>query len=305
MLGPAMFLLYINDLPATIKSTVRLLADDCIMYKEITSSEDAAALQVDINSLCVWQNLWLMKFNPKKCFAMHITHKKAPRVTTYKMGDSDLQALEDHTYLGVSINNKLSWNNHINKTVTKANKTLGLLRRNFHHCQQSVKATAYKTLVRPQLEYCSTIWDPYQQVYINAVEAIQNRAARFVKCNYSRHNSVSVMVKDLEWKSLQERRPTARLSLLYKASHHLASIDLSNFYINPEGSRQTRQTSALSFRRPQPNKNCYKYSFLPRTIAQWNSLLSNIRESPTIEILKSRTQNSDLLQMTWGALSDY
>ena len=203
VLGPAMFLLYINDLPATIKSTVRLLADDCIMYKEITSSEDAAALQVDINSLCVWQNLWLMKFNPKKCFAMHITHKKAPRVTTYKMGDSDLQALEDHTYLGVSINNKLSWNNHINKTVTKANKTLGLLRRNFHHCQQSVKAMASKTLVRPQLEYCSTIWDPYQQVYINAVEAIQNRAARFVKCNCSRHNSVSVMVKDLEWKSLQ------------------------------------------------------------------------------------------------------
>lgn len=93
VLGPAMFLLYINDLPATIKSTVRLLADDCIMYKEITSSEDAAALQVDINSLCVWQNLWLMKFNPKKCFAMHITHKKAPRVTTYKMGDSDLQHL--------------------------------------------------------------------------------------------------------------------------------------------------------------------------------------------------------------------
>ena len=108
------------------------------------------------------------------------------------------------------------------------------------------------------------------------------------------------MVKDLEWKSLQERRLTARLSLLYKASHHLASIDLSNFYINPEGSRQTRQTSALSFRRPQPNKNCYKYSFLPRTIAQWNSLPSNIRESPTIEILKSRTQNSNLLQMTRG-----
>ena len=219
VLGPAMFLLYINDLPRKINSTVRLLADDCIMYKRITTQADNNILQQDINTLCFWQNQWLMKFNTKKCFSMTITHKLTPTTFTYDMGGVPLQSTDNHTYLGVLLNSKLNWNQHINKTTTKANKTLGLLRRNFHHCSTSVKSTAYKTLVRPQLEYCCTIWDPHHQTSIDRIEAVQNRAARFALGDYSRESSVTSMKYNLEWDLLEERRLRARLLLLYKAAN--------------------------------------------------------------------------------------
>ena len=302
VLGPAMFLMYINDLPRNVNSTVRLLADDCIMYKRIMSANDPVTLQEDINTLCTWQHHWLMKFNIRKCFAMHVTHKKNPIRTTYKVGEMALQAVENHTYLGVQLNNKLNWNHHIVKTTAKANSTLGLLRRNLYHCNQSVKSTAYKTLVRPQLEYCATIWDPHHQVYINSLEAVQNRAARFVKRDFSRDSSVSSMVKDLGWKSLEERRLTARLTLLYKASHQLAAINISKYQNTSTTRRMTRQTSALSFNYPKPSKDCYKYSFLPRTVAQWNTLPPTIRNSPTIESFKNHMELSNVSYLTRGAL---
>jgi hypothetical protein len=300
VLGPAMFLLYINYHPEKNPSTVRLLADDCIMYKSIDSAEDPVILQKDIDSLCTWQNQWLMKFNTKKCFAMNVTHKKNSVITNYKMDGSQLQTVDNHIYLGINLNNTLSWNNHIVNTTTKANRTLGLLRRNFYHCNQDVKATAYKTLVRPQLEYCSTIWDPHHQTNINAIEAVQNRAARFVKRDFSRESSVSSMVRDLDWKRLEERRLAARLTLLYKAHHQLTSIDISKFSTNSRPRRYTRQTSSINFIRPQPNKDCYKYSFLPRTVAQWNSLPTTIRDSITLDDFKTKITNCDLLQTTQG-----
>ena len=156
VLGPLFFILYLNDLPEGISSQVGLLADDCILYREVSSEEDKHKLQNDIDILCNWESRWQMRFNVARCYAMHITHKKLPFQSTYFMNNKSLETVESHTYLRVELNHKLNWIDHINSTTSKANKVLGLLRRNLYSCSATVKETAYKTLVSPKLE-CQNI----------------------------------------------------------------------------------------------------------------------------------------------------
>ena len=78
------------------------------------------------------------------------------------------------------MSNDLDWSHHINSIITRANKTIGLLRLNLKSCSPYIKNITYKTLVRPQLEYCSPIWDPYEKGHILLLEKVQRRAARFV-----------------------------------------------------------------------------------------------------------------------------
>ena len=124
VLGPLHFILYLNDLPEGISSQVLLLADDCILYREINTLIDCQYLQKDINTLCNWKCKWQMKFNIDKCYIMHVTHKRNPLLMTYKVNGRPLEATAGHTYLGIGINNKLSWAEHISNTVSKANKVL-------------------------------------------------------------------------------------------------------------------------------------------------------------------------------------
>ena len=128
---------------------------------------------------------------------MHVTHKRNPLLMTYNMNGRPIEVTASHTYLGISINNKLSRAEHVSNTASKANKVLGLLRRNLNSCSPFVKETAYKSLVRPKLEYCSSIWDPYHQEYKNKLESVQRRAARFVCKDIRRQSHVSDMLRDL------------------------------------------------------------------------------------------------------------
>jgi hypothetical protein len=134
VLGPLLFLAYINDLPDKVTSQVRLFADDLILYRQIESNNDCNTLQDDINSLCDWEAAWQMKFNQSKCFIMRMTHKRKPLNHQYFMGDSVLQEVSHHPYLGVELSDELSWARHINQTVTGANKILGLIKRNLWNC---------------------------------------------------------------------------------------------------------------------------------------------------------------------------
>ena len=107
------------------------------------------------------------------------------------MGNSALQEVNHHPYLGIELSNDLSWSKHINQTVSSANKVLGLLKRNLWNCSPSVKDIAYKTLVRPKLEYAGSIWNPYHITHIESIEKVQRRAARFVKNDYSHTSSIN------------------------------------------------------------------------------------------------------------------
>ena len=117
--------------------------------------------------------------------------------------------------LGVTISRDMNWSKHINNVCTKANKTLAFLKKNLKICSRKIKEMAYKSCVRPALEYACTVWDPYTQQYIDRIEAIQRRAG-VSSCND---------IEDLKWTSLQGRRKTARLAMLYRIHNNIIATD--------------------------------------------------------------------------------
>ncbi|KAI8515811.1 hypothetical protein Bbelb_066240 [Branchiostoma belcheri] len=107
VLGPLLFLLYINDLPDQLDSNVRLFADDCLLYVELSTQTDSQLLQKDLNTLEEWQSKWLMQFNPEKCYIMHITNKRTPHATSYQFCGQALATTKIHPYLGVTLTSGL------------------------------------------------------------------------------------------------------------------------------------------------------------------------------------------------------
>ena len=140
----------------------------------------------------------------------------------------------DHAkYLGVDISKDLCWNTHINRISTNANRTLGFLKRNIKTKNTAIRTAAYQTLVRPQIEYASTVWSPFTQTYINKIEMIQRRAVHWVNSDYSKYASVSRMLDSLGWRSLEDRRADARLILFYKIVYNLVVVLLPQYINHP------------------------------------------------------------------------
>ena len=124
--------------------------------------------------------------------------------------------LPQQNIFGVTIADDLSWSPHIDNTTKKAIQTFGFLRRNLRVHNKDLESVAYKTLVRPQLEYASTVWYPHHDKYINKVEAFQTRAARWATRDYNRYtSSVTAMFKDLNWRHLDQRPIDSKLLMMY------------------------------------------------------------------------------------------
>ena len=133
---------------------------------------------------------------------LSITRKRKPIRRDYFLHGEKLASVKHAKYLGVTIQEDLRWDKHINEVTTKASKTLGFLRRNIKTNSRSVKETAYKSLVRPLVEYASPAWDPYTAKDINRLEMVQRRAARYVTGRYHNRSSVTDMLGELGWTSL-------------------------------------------------------------------------------------------------------
>ena len=284
VLGPTLFLLYINDMPQGLTSNVRLFADDTIAYLTISSKSDTAKLQKDLDSLAIWENKWKMAFNTEKCNVISITRKKTPIKHNYKLHGQTLEAVNSAKYLGVNITSELRWSDHIAKVCNKANGTLGFLKRNLNISATSVKELAYKSLVRPNVEYASSVWDPYHQKDKDRIERVQRRAARYVLHRHGNRWSVSDMLDKLDWKTLQQRRKESRLNLMFKIDQHLVKIDNDKRLTKP--TRYTRGASEQTYQIPRSNNDYRKESFFPRTIREWNQLPPDILSSGTLDRFK-------------------
>ncbi len=210
------------------------------------------------------------------------------------MNGSVLQTVDHQLYLGVDISNDLTWAQHINQSANKANRILGLLRRNIYSCNKTVKDAAYKSLIRPRLEYCGAVWDPYYKTDKLKLEKVQRRAARFVLNNYNSEDSVTDMLDELKWEPLDSRRVTARLIAIYKEVHKITPSNIQ--FQNCTRSTRRNQGSYI-IATPPFNKTCYQYSLYPRTIREWNLLPPNIREAPSVESFKSRLTAINLQEL--------
>ena len=290
VLGPCLFLLYVNDLAEGLSSTVRLFADDTILYLAIESKDDPDILQEDLKKLEMWSKDWQMELNTEKCKVLRVTRKRTPLVYDYTLHGKTLKSADCDKYLGVYITHDLSWNTHVSNIVNKGNRTLGVLRRNLQISSPTLKSIAYKSLVRPILEYSSAAWDPYTQHNIDKIEMVQRRAARYALNNYNRTSSVTDMLKELGWDTLELRRKRQRLSLMYMFQNDLAEINKQK-YLAPKA-RTSRHLHKYSYKVPPSKTNYHKFSFFPRTIKDWNTLPINTVEAPSLVSFKVRLEKS-------------
>ena len=161
------------------------------------------------------------------------------------MNGQEIPRRDKYDYLGVTIDPKLSWKDHISRVCGKANRTLGLVKRTLHAAPQQVRKTAYETLVRPSLEYATCAWLPHTQSAIKKVEQVQLAATRFVCGDYRRRSSVTSMCSTLEWDTLEQRRRLRDVTLFYKIKHGLVGITLPLVLIPADSRTRCQNTNKL------------------------------------------------------------
>ncbi|XP_062593499.1 uncharacterized protein LOC134254977 [Saccostrea cucullata] len=286
VLGPCLFLFYINDMPEGLNATVRLFADDTIAYLTVTSELDTQTLQADLDKLGICERKWKMKFHPDKCNVLSVSRKPNPIHHQYKLHGHTLEHVKRAKYLGCLITSDLKWSDHISNICSKGNKTLGFLRRNLNISSTSIKENAYKSLVRPQLEYAAPVWDPYTQKDTHNLEMVQRRAARYVSNRHGNRSSVDSMIQHLQWQTLEERRRISRLVLFYKIVHDEVVVTKHDRLIPPL--RRSRHTHQEACQLPSCKRDHRKFSYFTRSIKEWNHLPPEIVMAKTLETFKSQ-----------------
>ncbi|XP_071133190.1 uncharacterized protein [Mytilus edulis] len=234
-----------------------------------------------------------MAFHPDKCNVLSVTTKRQPLKHNYTLHNHILESVTSAKYLGITLQSNLKWDKHIDDNISKANKTLGFLRRNLKTSNQNIKSQAYQALVRPKLEYSCSVWDPHTSESISKIEMVQMRAARYACNRYHNTSSVSNMLNTLNWPILTQRRLRARLVMMYKITHQLVAIPSSTILI-PSDSR-TRKHHSHTFRHIYTSKDSYRFSFFPYTITQWNLLPTTVVNTQTVDSFRD--------QLTYAVLS--
>ena len=202
------------------------------MYQEIrpkTADTDAEKLQHDLNRLAEWERLWGMEFHPEKCSILSVTRLVKPHQFNYRLKGHVLESTTTTKYLGINISSTLNWSHHIDKCTKKANSVLGFIRRNIKTNTMNIKTTAFKALVRPHLEYCCSTWSPYTDKDKKKIEMVQRRAARYVTNRHHNTSSVTEMLDELGWETLECRRQKLQLTLFYKIVNNLVDIPASDY----------------------------------------------------------------------------
>ena len=282
ILGPLLFLAYINDLPYSVTCNSDLFADDTVLHRHIENRSDCVLLQEDLTSASEWCKSWLVTLKTEKCEVLHITRKKDPIRCQYSLNNLLLPEVDHHKHLGLWLEPSLSWDYHINSICAKANKVLGLIKRTFGYSNKTGIKTAFKALVIPILEYACPVWNPYLVKHTKAIEAIQRRASRLI-CGPDKEYPERLLA--LQWDSLELRRKYLSLVQMYKIIFGYCDINCHH-YFDIIGLTRTRSKHAYKIRPKVARTNYFKYSFFHRYINDWNSLPSEVMSSPSLQSFK-------------------
>ena len=178
-----------------------------------------------------------MEFNIPKCVHLPITNKTKPRLHSYSLCGVPLSTVSSHPYLGIKLDSKLTWANHITDIASKSSKVLGMIKRTLGPCKPDVKETAYNMLVRPKLEYASPIWNPHTTTQIKHLEKVQHCAARFVKNNHRHQTATTDLIATLGWPTLERRRIIKQAMTFYKKFNNIINITPPPGLLKPSKNR--------------------------------------------------------------------
>jgi hypothetical protein len=290
VLGPLLFLIFINDITHVIKNCkIRLFADDTCLFIEVDDPEtQAIALNEDLENLNEWASKWKVSFSPPKTEEVTITKKREPLVhPTIYLDEVPIKKVQHHKHLGLTLSQDLSWDQHIKNISDKANRRLGILRSLKYKLDRLSLERIYMGFIRPLLEYGDIIWDKAPREILDPLEAIQLNAARIVTGATAR-SSTTGLYNETAWEPLHMRREFHKLSLMYKivkgdAPKYL--IDTLPNLIQDRTGYNLRNRANLD--PPRTRLNIHANSFFPWTVRAWNNLYDDVQNLPSIESFKA------------------
>ena len=240
ILGPILFLVYINDLVENLETMPYLFADDTSLLELIDKKhliESFTKINRDLTRMSQWAHQWRVNFNPTKTVYMIISNKvNRPIYPNLLLGNTVLTRVSEHSHLGIILNDKMTWDNHIDMITKKAAFRIDALRRIRHLVSRETKETLYKSIVRPVLEYASVIFDNTTTNLKQRLERLQYRAG--VICTGALKRTPNRLLMDeLGWDSLDSRRKASRLVIYYKMVKGLVPDYLRSLLPNIVGPR--------------------------------------------------------------------
>ena len=282
VLGPILFIIYINDLPEVVdkNTSIFLFADDTKIWRQVENKSDFEQLQRDLSNMVAWSNTWLLKFHPQKCIAMRVGNQTDPPQFLYNMEGHQLNYSACEKDLGVHIDNKLNFDRHISNAINKANRVMGIAKITFDYMDNEVFQQIFKGLVRPHLEYASSVWSPHLIKQKDAIEAVQRRATKWIPGFYDL--PYNERLRRLKLPTLACRRARDDMIQVYKILSPTEGYDnsLPEFLELSHTSHLRGHTKKLF--KQGCNKDIRKYSFTQRINRIWNSLPENVISSKNI-----------------------
>ena len=285
VLGPLLFVIFINDLCDTVSCGVKLYADDTKIYAIVNSNANSDEFQKQINSLFQWSEMWQLKFHPDKCHILKIGNYDEN--TAYTLGSDDnlaiLKESEEEKDLGVIVDKNLNFASHCDKVVGKANRMLGILRRNFNHINNTNFNYLYKGIIRPIIEYAAPVYNPIFQKDVQKIESIQRRATKMVLGMDNK--SYELRLKELNLPTLIYRRARGDLIQVYKYLHNLNPLPADMLVLAKES---VTRGHSLKLRKDQFRLNVRGHFFTQRVINLWNRLKEETVTAPSLNAFKNK-----------------
>ena len=228
ILGPLLFLLYINDIVTDIGSHIRLFADDTSLFIIVDNPITAAnCLNTDLNKISRWAETWLVTFNPTKTEALLFSRKlNKPQHPPLLMQSYQIAEVNTHKHLGLYLSNDCTWHHHINYIKDKAWFRINIMRKLKFKLDRKSLEIIYTTFIRPILEYGDVIWDNCTQYEKLELEKIQNEAAR-IATGTTKLVSLNSLYKEICWETLETRRNNHKMTLFYKMVKSITPLYLS------------------------------------------------------------------------------
>lgn len=282
VLGPLLFLAYVNDLPDQLQSCSMMFADDTKVYRRVSDHSDQEALQSDLDKLELWSAKWQLPFNARKCKVLQLGQINPE--CHYKIAGAELERVSIELDLGIWIDHNLTYHEQTAKAVKRATRALGLVRVTFAKLTIKTLSMLFKAFVRPHLEYGSCVWGPMLCGDQDAVERVQRRATKLVI--EIRHLSYEERLNKVHLPSMYYRRCRGDLILVYQIVTHKLNVIPGDFF-KMDNSGRTRG-HPLKIQQPHIRTQLRQNSFCIRVVPLWNSLPTDVVMAPNVNIFKNR-----------------